>query len=46
MPTCQRAQGLAEYALMLALIGIAAVVALVFLGGGIKHVLSAVGAAM
>jgi Flp pilus assembly pilin Flp len=42
----QRGQGLAEYALILALIAIAAVVALLFLGGVIKNILSAVGAAL
>jgi Flp pilus assembly pilin Flp len=42
----QRGQGLAEYALILALIAIAAVVALLFLGGVIKTVLSTVGAAL
>jgi Flp pilus assembly pilin Flp len=39
----QRGQGLAEYALILALIAIAAVVALLFLGGVVKNILSAVG---
>ena len=43
MITRQRAQGLAEYALILALIAIVAVVALLFLGGVIKNVLSTVG---
>jgi len=38
-----RGQGLAEYALILALIAIAAVVALVFLSGTINSVLSSVG---
>ena len=42
----QRGQGLAEYALILALIAIAAVVALIFIGGVIKNILRAVGAAM
>ena len=42
----QHGQGLAEYALILALIAIAAVVALIFLGGVIKNILSAVGAAL
>jgi Flp pilus assembly pilin Flp len=46
MLTRQRAQGLAEYALILALIAIAAVVALLFLGGVIKNILSTIGAAM
>jgi Flp pilus assembly pilin Flp len=39
----RRGQGLAEYALILALIAIVAVVALLFLGGVIKNVLSTVG---
>ena len=38
-----RGQGLAEYALILALIAIAAVVALVFLSGRISTILSAIG---
>ena len=38
MLTRQRAQGLAEYALILALIAIIAVVALLFLGGVIKTI--------
>ena len=36
-------QGLAEYALILALIAIIAIVALIFLGGQISHILSQVG---
>jgi pilus assembly protein Flp/PilA len=36
-------QGLAEYALILALIAVLAIVALVFLGGQIKNILSTVG---
>jgi pilus assembly protein Flp/PilA len=36
-------QGLAEYALILALIAIVAVSALLFLGGGINSILSVVG---
>jgi pilus assembly protein Flp/PilA len=36
-------QGLAEYALILALIAILAIVALLFLGGQVKTVLSTVG---
>jgi Flp pilus assembly pilin Flp len=36
-------QGLAEYALILALIAIVAIVALIFLGGQISHILSQVG---
>ncbi len=42
----QRGQGLAEYALILALIAIAAVAALLFLGGVIQKILSTIGAAM
>lgn len=40
----QRGQGLSEYALILALIAIAAILALLFLGGVIKSILSTVGA--
>ena len=36
-------QGLAEYALILALIAIVAIIALVFLGGNIQTILSTVG---
>ena len=36
-------QGLAEYALILALIAIVAIVALLFLGGAISKVLSTIG---
>lgn len=36
-------QGLAEYALILALIAIVAIVALLFLGGAISSILSSVG---
>jgi pilus assembly protein Flp/PilA len=39
----EEGQGLAEYALILALIAILAIVALLFLGGQIKSVLSTVG---
>jgi Flp pilus assembly pilin Flp len=39
-------QGLAEYALVLALIGIISIVALLFLGGTVKTALSTVGDAM
>jgi len=39
----QTAQGLAEYALILALIAIAAVVALLFLSGTIQSILSIIG---
>ena len=42
----EKGQGLAEYALILALIAIAAVVALTFLGGVIGHILSTIGAAL
>jgi Flp pilus assembly pilin Flp len=38
-----RGQGLAEYALLLALIAIMAVAALVFVGGSITSVLSTIG---
>jgi len=38
-----RGQGLAEYALILALIAIVAIVALLFLGGAISSILSDVG---
>jgi Flp pilus assembly pilin Flp len=38
-----RGQGLAEYALILALIAILAVVALAFLGGTITSILSTIG---
>ena len=39
----EEGQGLAEYALILALIAILAIVALIFLGGQISKVLSTVG---
>ena len=39
-------QGLAEYALILALIAIVAIVALLFLGGAISTILSHVGASL
>jgi pilus assembly protein Flp/PilA len=42
----QKGQGLAEYALILALIAIAAVLALLFLSGTINGILSAIGAAL
>jgi pilus assembly protein Flp/PilA len=42
----QRGQGLAEYALILALIAIVAIAALVFLGGQVSAILSSVGAAI
>jgi Flp pilus assembly pilin Flp len=38
-----RGQGLAEYALILALIAIIAIVALIFLGGQVSKILSGVG---
>jgi pilus assembly protein Flp/PilA len=40
----EEGQGLAEYALILALIAIVAIVALVFLGGQISSILSQIGA--
>ena len=39
----EEGQGLAEYALILALIAIVAIVALIFLGGAISTILSTVG---
>jgi pilus assembly protein Flp/PilA len=42
----EKGQGLAEYALILALIAIAAIAALMFLSGGIQSILSTVGAAL
>lgn len=39
-------QGLAEYALILALIAIVAIVALLFLGGAISSILSSVGTSL
>jgi pilus assembly protein Flp/PilA len=39
----EEGQGLAEYALILALIAIVAIVALLFLGGAISTILSTVG---
>jgi len=39
-------QGLAEYALILALIAIVAIIALLFLGGEISNVLSTVGSSV
>jgi len=39
-------QGLAEYALILALIAIVAIVALLFLGGQISSILSTIGASV
>ena len=40
----EKGQGLAEYALILALIAIVAVVALMFLSGTIQSILSTIGA--
>jgi len=40
----EKGQGLAEYALILALIAIAAVLALLFLSGTIQTILSTIGA--
>ncbi|MGD0247999.1 MAG: Flp family type IVb pilin [Candidatus Limnocylindrales bacterium] len=42
-PRGQAGQGLAEYALILALIAIAAVLALLFLSGAITSILSLIG---
>ena len=42
----ERGQGLAEYALILALIAIIAIAALLFLGGQISEILSSIGAAI
>jgi Flp pilus assembly pilin Flp len=42
-PTDERGQGLAEYALILALIAIVAIVALIFLGDAISGILNDVG---
>jgi Flp pilus assembly pilin Flp len=42
-PFGQRGQGLAEYALILALIAIVAIIALIFLGGQVSKILSNVG---
>ena len=42
----ERGQGLAEYALILALIAIVAIVALIFLGGQVSSILSTVGASV
>ncbi|MGZ6339151.1 MAG: Flp family type IVb pilin [Candidatus Limnocylindrales bacterium] len=45
-PSDQRGQGLAEYALILVLIAIVAVLALVLLGGQLSQMLSTVGASV
>ena len=42
----EEGQGLAEYALILALIAIVAIVALIFLGGKVSTVLSTVGSSI
>jgi pilus assembly protein Flp/PilA len=42
----EEGQGLAEYALILALIAIVAIVALLFLGGQISKILSVIGASV
>lgn len=44
--TDERGQGLAEYALILALIAIVAIIALIFLGTQISGILSNVGGSM
>jgi pilus assembly protein Flp/PilA len=41
-----KGQGLAEYALILALIAIVAIIALIFLGGQVSSILSTVGASV
>jgi Flp pilus assembly pilin Flp len=43
MHQIRRGQGLAEYALLLALIAIAAIIALVFLGSQLNQTISTVG---
>ena len=43
IPRLQHGQGLAEYALILALIAIVAIVALIFLGSKVSTILSTVG---
>jgi pilus assembly protein Flp/PilA len=42
-PSDEHGQGLAEYALILALIAIIAIAALIFLGGSIAAILSSIG---
>jgi Flp pilus assembly pilin Flp len=42
----ERGQGLAEYALILALIAIVAIIALIFLGGQISKILSQTGGSL
>ena len=46
VPRGQRGQGLAEYALILALIAVAAIVAITFMGGSINTMLSNLGNSM
>ena len=43
LPSDQKGQGLAEYALILALIAVIAIAALIFLGTQISSILSSVG---
>ena len=43
LPRDEEGQGLAEYALILALIAIVAIIALIFLGGQVSKILSTVG---
>ena len=43
LPHDDEGQGLAEYALILALIAIVAIIALIFLGGQVSTILSTVG---
>ncbi len=42
----ERGQGLAEYALVLSLIAVVSISSLVFLGGQVRQILSAVGSAV
>ncbi|MHB8459898.1 MAG: Flp family type IVb pilin [Candidatus Limnocylindrales bacterium] len=42
----EEGQGLAEYALILALIAVVAIIALIFLGGQVKTILSNVGSSI
>ena len=46
VPKGQRGQGLAEYALILALIAVLAIAAITFMGGSINTMLSNLGKAM
>ena len=46
MHSDEEGQGLAEYALILALIAIVAIVALIFLGGQVSKILSTVGSSV